>query len=168
AWIERNQSGKLITWLKINPSIPASSGITIYLGFASKTTNLLSSSGTTGIGEAPQLSSTYAQYDDGASVFNNYWNFAGTSLPSSLVVGNTGGTYSVNNGLRITGGSGTYEGIFSNSAINPQTTISDFYGYLIGTGNWISQFGLYVSASGANPQYFIWTPSANDYALTTS
>ena len=67
AWIESNNSGKLITWVK-TVSIPASSKITIYLGFASNTTNLLSSSGTTGIGEAPQLSPTYAQYDDGASV----------------------------------------------------------------------------------------------------
>jgi len=69
AWIESNSSGNLITWVKLTPSIPANSELTIYLGFASKTTNLLSSSGTSGIGEAPQLSSTYAQYDDGASVF---------------------------------------------------------------------------------------------------
>ena len=132
SWIESNSSGKLTTWVK-TISIPASSHIQIYLGFASKTTNLLSSSGTSGIGEAPQLPSTYAKYDDGASVFNNYWNFAGTSLPSGLTIGETGGTYSVNNGLTITGGSGTgnsgFEGIFSTSSINPQTTITDFYGY---------------------------------------
>ena len=54
AWIESNSSGKLITWVK-TISIPASSHIQVYLGFASKTTNLLSSSGTSGIGEAPQL-----------------------------------------------------------------------------------------------------------------
>ncbi|MCL5433828.1 MAG: hypothetical protein M1538_02520, partial [Candidatus Marsarchaeota archaeon] len=76
AWIESNNSGKLITWVNIKGGIPSSSSITIYLGFANKTANLLSSSGTSGIGEAPQLSSTYAEYDDGASVFNNYWNFA--------------------------------------------------------------------------------------------
>jgi hypothetical protein len=98
AWIESNSSGKLITWAN-TISIPASSKITIYLGFAPKTTNLLSSSGTSGIGEAPQLSSTYAQYDDGASVFNNYWNFAGTSLPSSFSTDISGGTITVNNGL---------------------------------------------------------------------
>ena len=51
AWIESNSSGKLVTWVK-TISIPASSHIQIYLGFASKTTNLLSSSGTSGIGEA--------------------------------------------------------------------------------------------------------------------
>ena len=80
AWIESNSSGKLITWVKLTPNIAASGKLTIYLGFASTSTNLLSSSGTSGIGEAPQLSSTYAQYDDGASVFNFYDDFAGTSL----------------------------------------------------------------------------------------
>ena len=102
AWIESNSSGKLITWAKLTPIILPNGKLTIYLGFANKTTNLLSSSGTTGIGEAPQLSSTYAQYDDGASVFNNYWNFAGTSLPNGFtsVVGKYG-SVTVNNGLNI-------------------------------------------------------------------
>jgi len=82
AWIESNSSGKLITWAKLTPSIAASGKLTIYLGFVNKTTNLLSSSGTSGIGEAPQLSSTYAEYDDGVRVFNVYQNFAGSSCPS--------------------------------------------------------------------------------------
>jgi uncharacterized protein YdbL (DUF1318 family) len=99
AWIESYSAPILTIWVKIK-SIPASSSLTIYLGFASKSTNLLSSSGTSGIGEAPQLSPTYAQYDDGASVFNNYWNFAGTSLPSSLTKAGTA-TVTVNNGLTI-------------------------------------------------------------------
>jgi len=113
AWIESNNSGRLTVWINLPNGIPASSSLTIYLGFASKTTNLLSSSGTSGIGEAPQLSSTYAQYDDGASVFNNYWNFAGTSLPSGLtetVLSNpsgASGSYSVNNGVTISNTNGT-------------------------------------------------------------
>jgi len=102
AWIESNSSGKLITWVKLTPSIPANGMLAIYLGFANKTTNLLSSSGTSGIGEAPQLSSTYGQYDDGASVFNFYDNFAGTSLSSKWTQGiGSGGTITVNNGLTI-------------------------------------------------------------------
>ncbi len=99
AWIESNNTGKLITWVNLPTAIPASSSVTIYIGFAPKTTNLLSSSGTTGIGEAPQFSTTYAQYDDGAKVFNNYWNFAGTSLPSGWSASNQ--NYAVNNGLTI-------------------------------------------------------------------
>jgi len=125
AWIESNSSGKLVTWVK-TVSIPASSKITIYLGFASKTTNLLSSSGTSGIGEAPQLSSTYAEYDDGASVFINYWNFAGTSLPSGWSVG--GGTATVNNGLTYSSGTtSSLYGIYYNTGYNPQTTILEGY-----------------------------------------
>ena len=54
AWIESMNATTIVVWLKLY-SIPASSSITIYIGFASKSTNLLSSSGTSGIGEAPQL-----------------------------------------------------------------------------------------------------------------
>jgi len=68
AWIESNNSGTLTVWVKLPNGIPASSSLTIYLGFASKTTNLLSSSGTSGVGEAAQLSSTYGEYDDIASL----------------------------------------------------------------------------------------------------
>ncbi|MEM3416325.1 MAG: hypothetical protein QW719_03240, partial [Candidatus Micrarchaeaceae archaeon] len=95
AWIESNSSGKLITWVKIKNTTTS-----FYLGFASKTTNLLSSSGTSGIGEAPQLSSTYAEYDDGASVFNFYNNFAGTTL-SSLISNASGIKATQNNGLQL-------------------------------------------------------------------
>jgi hypothetical protein len=77
SWIESNNSGTLTIWLKLY-SIPALSSVTIYIDFASLTTNLLSSSGTTGIGEAPQLSPTYGEYDDGAIVFPLYSNFYDT------------------------------------------------------------------------------------------
>ena len=54
-------------------------------------------------GEAPQLSSTYAQYDNGGNVFTNYWNFAGTSLPSGWQeLTSVGDSYSVNNGITFT------------------------------------------------------------------
>ena len=122
AWIESNSSGKLITWLKIK-NTTATNGI--YLGFASKTTNLLSSSGTTGIGEAPQLSSTYAEYDDGASVFTHYWDFAGTALPS----GWTGVNYTVNNGVTVKapGATNLLNYINTTSAIYNTTQITEFY-----------------------------------------
>jgi len=101
AWIESVNGTTIVVWLKLY-SIPASTKITIYLGFASKTTNLLSSSGTTGIGEAPQLSPTYAQYDNGASVFNIYTNYAGTSVPSGFAVASDGasGSVTINNALQ--------------------------------------------------------------------
>ena len=133
SWIESNNSGKLVTWAKLSKSIPASSNTTIYLGFASKTTNLLSSSGTTGIGEAPQLSATYAEYDDGASVFNNYWNFVGTNLPSGWTISSTSsgttGAITVNNGITISNPSNGWYGIITTTNFNPQAVIVDFYGY---------------------------------------
>ncbi|OJI06704.1 MAG: hypothetical protein BK997_04995 [Candidatus Micrarchaeum sp. ARMAN-1] len=104
AWIESNSSGTLTVWLNLANGIPASNSITVYLGFAPKTTNLLSSSGTTGIGEAPQLSPSYAEYDDGASVFNFYSDFKGTSLNTNKWTSGTsnGGTITVNNGITLT------------------------------------------------------------------
>ena len=50
---------------------------TIYMGFYAKGTSHLSSSRP--FGEAPQLSSTYGQYDDGANVFLYYNDGVSTS-----------------------------------------------------------------------------------------
>ena len=77
SWLEQYHSGYAIWWVKVS-SIAANSKLTIYMGFSNKTTNLFNNET---VGEAPQLSSTYAEYDDGANVFNYYTNFAGTSLP---------------------------------------------------------------------------------------
>ena len=96
AWIESNQSGKLVTWVKLANGIAANSISPLYLGFASSTFNTLSSSGTNGIGEIPTASSTYAEYDDGASVFNNY--FAGNSLSGWTTAGTAGQTSSAPSG----------------------------------------------------------------------
>jgi len=96
--------------------------------------NLLSNSGTTGIGEAPQLSSTYAQYDNGASVFNFYDNFAGTSLNTSKWILDTGVNPIVNNGITLP--ADTSVGINSRAGIVANTTnlggtnfVIEFYGY---------------------------------------
>jgi hypothetical protein len=103
AWVENNASNtaaSTVVWVNLPSGIGASSGTTIYMDFMPS--SVMSASGPTG--EAPQLSSTYAQYDDGASVFNNYWNFAGTSLPSGWTSGSvSGSTVTVNNGLTISG-----------------------------------------------------------------
>ena len=101
AWIEGNSLGKLTTWMELNPSIAGSSDYnSIYVGFASASTNLLSSSGTSGIGEAPNITTTYAQYDDGRKVFPFYDNFAGTTLNSTLWTASTS-NYTVSNGLTM-------------------------------------------------------------------
>ena len=111
SWLENYTSNHALWWLKI-AAIPAGSSETIYVGFANKTTNLFNNKTT---GEAPQLTcpnpsdtascSTYGEYDDGADVFTNYWNFAGTTLPSGLTeyANNPGSTatYTFNNNLVI-------------------------------------------------------------------
>ncbi len=81
SWLESgnsNNSTNTIYWLKLVNGIPADSSISIYIGFAEKNLNVFNVIRT---GEAPQLSPLYGQYDDGANVFLNYWNFNGTSLP---------------------------------------------------------------------------------------
>ena len=127
AWIESNSSGKIITWLKLTPSIAGSGGtLKIYLVFASKSTNLLSSSGTTGIGEAPQLSPTYAEYDDGATVFPLlYQNFAGSITPSGWTAY---GSPVFNNGVTVTFTSGTTQWVLTSASYAPSSNILDVYG----------------------------------------
>ena len=100
SWLESYSSSNAIWWLKLG-SIPASSSITVYMGIAPTSTNLFN---TVNDGEAPQLSSTYAEYDDGANIFNYYTNFAGTSLPSGWTTSDTAGI-SINNGVQINAGS---------------------------------------------------------------
>ncbi len=84
AWIESgatSSSNPTVYWVNLgNDQVPASGTLTIYMNMVS--TNIMSASGPTG--EAPQLSGTYGQYDNGSLVFNNYWNFPGPSIPSGL------------------------------------------------------------------------------------
>ena len=114
AWIESgasNTATNAIIWLKLPSGITANGGTqTVYMNFMNN--NAPVTSGVTGY--APQLwcasgcfQTGYAQYDNGASVFNNYWNFAGTSLPSGLTEtvlstpSGASGSYIVNNGFTL-------------------------------------------------------------------
>ena len=96
AWIEKNQSGILVTWVNISTGIASNSAYPLYIGFAANTVNLLSASGSTGIGEIPTATSSYAQYDDGASVFDNY--FSGNSVTGWTVAGTAGQSTSAPSG----------------------------------------------------------------------
>ncbi len=84
--------------LKFINSLPRpNSLLIIYMGIAPSSVNLLNNNN---VGEAPQLSSTYAEYDDGANVFSFYDNFAGTTLSNIWQIhGNP--IISVNDGLTI-------------------------------------------------------------------
>ncbi len=84
AWIESgntNGSTSTVYWINLGSSIiPANGTLTIYMNFMQS--NIMSSSGPTG--EAPQLTGTYAQLDNGANVFGYYTNFHGSSLPAKF------------------------------------------------------------------------------------
>lgn len=116
-----------IYWLKVN-SIPAGSSVKAYMGFAPESINLFNKLYT---GEAPQLSTVYGQYDDGANVFTAYSNFAGTSLPSGFTSYLGDATISVNNGLFIqvtnNGCTSTWAGIVYNNPINAVDSVVETY-----------------------------------------
>ncbi|MCL4376387.1 hypothetical protein M1558_02760 [Candidatus Parvarchaeota archaeon] len=128
SWLESYNSKYAIFWIKLPNGIPANTNLTdIAIGFASNTTNLFNNNTT---GEAPQLSSTYAEYDNGANVFTNYWNFAGTSLASGINSITSNGSVSVNNGVTIKGGTtseGGENGIYTSSSFTAPIIV-DYYG----------------------------------------
>jgi len=104
-WLESlSSTNQANIWVKIPSSIPAGGVYQIYMVEDSS----LNFDGVYW-GEAPQLSSSYAQYDNGGNVFNNYWNFAGTSLPSGWA---SSTTVTVNNGLSFSEGA-----VYTTSAV---------------------------------------------------
>jgi len=112
AWLESISNGVATIWVKLPISIPANSSITIDM-------EVDPSLNFDGVywGEAPQLSPTYGEYDNGTSVFNNYWNFAGTSLPSGLnTIIEGGGSVTVNNGVELVPGNST-TGVYSSATL---------------------------------------------------
>jgi len=95
-----------VWWINLPNRIPANNNITIYMYVGNNSNNYYSLIYPY-VGEAPQLSSTYGQYDNGNYVFNYYWNFAGTTLPDNLVCtvlsnpSGASGSCSVNNGASV-------------------------------------------------------------------
>ncbi|MGC9116536.1 MAG: DUF2341 domain-containing protein, partial [Conexivisphaera sp.] len=67
AWLESYSSTSATAWVKLNDGIRAGQSRTLHM--------LIGPVGFDGQfwGEAPELSSTYAEYDSGANVFNAYW-----------------------------------------------------------------------------------------------
>ncbi len=166
SWLENYTSGHAIWWVKVG-SIAASSKLTIYMGFASKTTNLFNNKTT---GEAPQLSSTYAEYDNGANVFSNYFNFAGTTL-DSRVSPITGVTLTQNNGLSIS--VSTIDTAFyiltSVSQTSPFVLESDETYYGVGTGTNINEeYGLVIDSSTSTSQNTGGGPGGTNFMVRIS
>ncbi len=87
SWIQCNPSSAstcTVYWLKLNFSIPADSNTSIGMGFASLSTNLMTANQQYE-GEAPQLSSHYGEYDNGASIFPFYCNFSGLPFQNNWI-----------------------------------------------------------------------------------
>ena len=132
SWLESNNTNTstgTIYWVKLTNSIlgrsSATTGIqghtnvTIFMGFAPLTTNLFSNTIT---GEAPQLSSTYAQYDNGANVFTTFYdNFEGSTINTMTynVILPSGASITQNNGITIATTSVTGAGFVTNNGFAP-------------------------------------------------
>ncbi|MEM3844855.1 MAG: Ig-like domain-containing protein [Candidatus Parvarchaeota archaeon] len=82
SWLESgnsNTSTSTIYWVSLPNGVAANSSITIYYCTYATSVNAFNNTNT---GVAPQLTSTYAQYDNGTNVFTAYAN-AGSSTPST-------------------------------------------------------------------------------------
>jgi len=161
AWIESgnsNTSTSTVYWVNLPSGISASSSNTIYMNFMPY--NVMSSNGPTG--EAPQLSSTYAQYDDGAIIFNNYWNFAGTSTPSGWVIGTgSAGSVAFNNYAEVYSNGGTQTVM---QTINPIITPQSIIETLAETSGVNGNIGLGITDTNENSNtngYFNFFASSN-------
>jgi len=103
AWLESINNGVATIWVNIPVSIPANSSITIDM-------EVDPSLNFDGVywGEAPQLSPTYGEYDNGANVFTQYGGGGSTGWSKFTYVG---GAWTTANGyLQQTSTSGSYLG----------------------------------------------------------
>ena len=131
SWLEDYTSKYAIFWIKLPNGIPANTTLTdIAIGFASNTTNLFNNKTT---GEAPQLSPTYAEYDDGANVFTYYSRFGGSSLPTGW--SGFGSDYSLTYNkdyltIVTNDGGSIYGGIYTAIQVPKVPSIYEFYGNL--------------------------------------
>jgi hypothetical protein len=97
AWVQNNTTNSATdtpVWIKLTNPIPGNGGsTTIYMNILAN--SIMSANGPTG--EAPYLSPMYAEYDNGANVFNFYSNFsASNTLSNSIWTINTLINYTVN------------------------------------------------------------------------
>ena len=145
-----NQNDALF-WLKLS-GIAGSSSETIYANFAYPTSaNLFNGNN---VGEAPQLSSTYAEYDNGANIFNYYQRWGGlSSLPSDWgSISGTGVTFnSAYTEIAPSSSTGGWYGIYMNpipSSLSSTTTVWEFYGNMYDSVNAGSYIGTSTGSTG--------------------
>jgi hypothetical protein len=132
-------------WVKLTSSIAGSGGQkVIYMFFQATNVNF----DTNYWGEAPNLSGTYGQYDNGANVFNFYDNFAGTTLSNKwTTVKSSGGSVTVNNGATFTTAANTdYAFVDSATQTYPQVAES----YMVSRGGTTDPMLGVTTSSSAN------------------
>ncbi len=167
SWLESGASSgasDTLYWLKISNGIAASSSVTVYMGFAYTSSVLFD--GIT-VGEAPTLTATYGQYDNGASVFTFYDDFKGTSISSSWnqcppSVGL--GSYSVNNGIYI-----GQTGVQTGTSFSPPYVL-DAYLYANHTGSAdyrVAEAGENICTTVASGIYIAGTGDHFDYDMNS-
>ncbi len=151
-------------WVKLTSPIGASGGtMTIYMVFEPVSTNFDGKYW----GEAPSLSGTYGQYDNGANIFTFYDNFAGATLNASrwtTIKSASGVTVTVNNGLTITTTTTTaYAFVISPSETEPLVaeTYTSSGDSILGVSTSHSVNNLKVPYSG----YSLNWSSGDDYAI---
>lgn len=107
AWLESctptlsNTATSATAYVRLTSPIAGNGGtITIYMAFLPTGTTYDGSYW----GNAPNLSGSYGQYDNGANVFTFYDAFKGTTLSAkwTAIIGSSGVTLTVNNGLTVT------------------------------------------------------------------
>ncbi len=125
AWIESYSSdlSSVNVWVNLPNGVPASSTTTIYM----QVTSALQYPYT---GIAPQLTSSYAEYDNGEDVFTFYDNFAGTSLDTTKWTSYIGSdaSISIDNGITFTTGStNAYITTVTDIGFSPQTVFDTYF-----------------------------------------
>ncbi|MHB8443581.1 MAG: DUF2341 domain-containing protein, partial [Patescibacteria group bacterium] len=104
SWLESGcNTTTTIIWVKV-PTIASSANTIIYLNYGNLSANFNQYSG-----EAPNLSSSYGEFDNGSSVFNFYDNFKGTTIsPNYTQVSPSGSSIVQNNGITLSTTSSSY------------------------------------------------------------
>jgi len=154
SWFEGNNGTDYIWWIKLPNGIPASSSIQIQMNVTPGANDYVTYYPY--VGEAPQLSPTYGQYDNGQYVFNIYDNFAGTTLSSNWI--NNGMSVTVNNGVTLTPSGST--GTWSRDSITYNTNV---YGT-----NYVAESYTKITTLGADMNPVLILNSNSDTAYSNS
>jgi hypothetical protein len=166
SWLESgtaNTATNAILWVKIGSSGIAANGgtYTVNLGLFALSTNNLS---TGSIGEFPTATGTYAQYDNGGSVFSFYDNFAGSSLNGQWVSWGHVSATTVSNGLTLSTNASGNGGIVATVPSGAQVMDSyTTYNYAGANSGPFIGYGTTSGSADDQNGYLYWYPNYGVY-----